>query len=250
MSDIEQQPETDGDLAARLAYEAGELLLALRAQGEFSGRALGDEGDRRANALLMAALRDARPDDGILSEETRDTPERLGKRRIWIVDPVDGTREYGEGRPDWAVHVGLAVDGVATLGAVPLPGMAGQGVLRSDEPLLRDATTGRPRMVVSRSRPPVEAEKAAAAVDAEIVPMGSAGAKAMAVVRGAAEIYLHSGGQHEWDSCAPVAVALGHGLHCSRLDGSPLRYNARDTYLPDLLICRPELARPILDAIA
>ena len=105
-------------------------------------------------------------------------------------------------------------------------------------------------MVVSRSRPPVEAEKAAAAVDAEIVPMGSAGAKAMAVVRGAAEIYLHSGGQHEWDSCAPVAVALGHGLHCSRLDGSPLRYNARDTYLPDLLICRPELARPILDAIA
>jgi 3'(2'), 5'-bisphosphate nucleotidase len=250
MSDIEQQPETDGDLAARLAYEAGELLLALRAQGEFSGRALGDEGDRRANALLMAALRDARPDDGILSEETRDTPERLGKRRIWIVDPVDGTREYGEGRPDWAVHVGLAVDGVATLGAVALPGMAGQGVLRSDEPLLRDATTGRPRMVVSRSRPPVEAEKAAAAVDAEIVPMGSAGAKAMAVVRGAAEIYLHSGGQHEWDSCAPVAVALGHGLHCSRLDGSPLRYNARDTYLPDLLICRPELARPILDAIA
>ncbi len=250
MSDIEQQPETDGDLAARLAYEAGELLLALRAQGEFSGRALGDEGDRRANALLMAALRDARPDDGILSEETRDTPERLGKRRSWIVDPVDGTREYGEGRPDWAVHVGLAVDGVATLGAVALPGMAGQGVLRSDEPLLRDATTGRPRMVVSRSRPPVEAEKAAAAVDAEIVPMGSAGAKAMAVVRGAAEIYLHSGGQHEWDSCAPVAVALGHGLHCSRLDGSPLRYNARDTYLPDLLICRPELARPILDAIA
>ena len=250
MSDIEQQPETDGDLAARLAYEAGELLLALRAQGEFSGRALGDEGDRRANALLMAALRDARPDDGILSEETRDTPERLGKRRIWIVDPVDGTREYGEGRPDWAVHVGLAVDGVATLGAVALPGMAGQGVLRSDEPLLRDATTGRPRMVVSRSRPPVEADKAAAAVGAEIVPMGSAGAKAMAVVRGAAEIYLHSGGQHEWDSCAPVAVALGHGLHCSRLDGSPLRYNARDTYLPDLLICRPELARPILDAIA
>ena len=250
MSDIEQQPETDGDLAARLTYEAGELLLALRAQGEFSGRALGDEGDRRANALLMAALRDARPDDGILSEETRDTPERLGKRRIWIVDPVDGTREYGEGRPDWAVHVGLAVDGAATLGAVALPGMAGQRVLRSDQPIACDATTGRPRMVVSRSRPPVESDKAAAAVGAEIVPMGSAGAKAMAVVRGAAEIYLHSGGQHEWDSCAPVAVALGHGLHCSRLDGSPLRYNARDTYLPDLLICRPELARPILDAIA
>ena len=241
--------ETDGDLAARLAREAGELLLGLRAQGEFEGRALGQEGDRRANALLMAALKDARPDDGILSEETRDTPARLEKSRVWIVDPVDGTREYGEGRPDWAVHVGLAVDGVAHLGAVALPGMAGQRVLRSDQPIACDPNTCRPRMVVSRSRPPAEAEKAAAAVDAEIVPMGSAGAKAMAVVRGAAEIYLHSGGQYEWDSCAPVAVALGYGLHCSRLDGSPLRYNARDTYLPDLLICRPDLADGILSAI-
>ncbi|NCP24161.1 MAG: 3'(2'),5'-bisphosphate nucleotidase CysQ [Erythrobacter sp.] len=250
MSDPGKQPETDGDLAARLAFEAGELLLALREESDLSGRALGEEGDRRANVLLMAALKNARPDDGILSEETRDTPERLDKSRVWIVDPVDGTREYGEGRPDWAVHVGLAIDGEPRLGAVALPGMAGQRVLRSDQPLLRDPTTCRPRMVVSRSRPPAEAEKAAAAIDAEIVPMGSAGAKAMAVVRGAAEIYLHSGGQHEWDSCAPVAVALGHGLHCSRLDGSPLRYNARDTYLPDLLICRPELARPILDAIA
>lgn len=241
--------ENDGDLAARLAHEAGELLLDLRARGEFEGRALGDEGDRRANVLLMKALKEARPDDGILSEETRDTPERLGKSRVWIVDPVDGTREYGEGRPDWAVHVGLAIDGVAHLGAVALPGMAGQRVLRSDQPILRGPTTCRPRMVVSRSRPPAEAERAAAAVDADIVPMGSAGAKAMAVVRGAAEIYLHSGGQHEWDSCAPVAVALGYGLHCSRLDGSPLRYNARDTYLPDLLICRPDLAQLILDAI-
>ena len=241
--------ETDGDLAARLAQEAGQLLLDLRTQGEFEGRALGQEGDRRANALLMAALKDARPDDGILSEETRDTPERLEKTRVWIVDPVDGTREYGEGRPDWAVHVGLAVDGVAHLGAVALPGMADQRVLRSDQPIACDPTTCRPRMVVSRSRPPAEAEKAAAAVDAEIVPMGSAGAKAMAVVRGAAEIYLHSGGQYEWDSCAPVAVALGYGLHCSRLDGSPLRYNARDTYLPDLLICRPDLADGILSAI-
>ena len=248
MSEPGQQ--SDGDLAARLAFEAGELLLALRASGEFEGRALGDEGDRRANALLMAALKKARPDDGILSEETRDTPERLGKSRVWIVDPVDGTREYGEGRPDWAVHVGLAIDGEPRLGAVALPGMAGQRVLRSDQPVFPDPATCRPRMVVSRSRPPVEADKAAAAIDAEIVPMGSAGAKAMAVVRGAAEIYLHSGGQHEWDSCAPVAVALGYGLHCSRLDGSPLRYNARDTYLPDLLICRPELAKPILDAIA
>ena len=175
--------ETDGDLAARLAQEAGQLLLDLRAQGEFEGRALGEEGDRRANALLMAALKEARPHDGILSEETRDTPERLEKSRVWIVDPVDGTREYGEGRPDWAVHVGLAVDGAAHLGAVALPGMAGQRVLRSDQPIACDPTTCRPRMVVSRSRPPAEAEKAAAAVDAEIVPMGSARPKAVAVVR-------------------------------------------------------------------
>ncbi len=177
---------------------------------------------------------------------------RCGRRAsfVWIVDPVDGTREYGEGRPDWAVHVGLAVDGAATLGAVALPGMAGQRVLRSDEPILGDATTGRPRMVVSRSRPPVEAEKAAAAVDAEIVPMGSAGAKAMAVVRGAAEIYLHSGGQHEWDSCAPVAVAIAAGLHTSRIDGTPLRYNSTDPYLPDLVICRVELAEAVLAALA
>ena len=249
MNDSEQYLESDGDLAARLATEAGELLLALRAEGEFSGRALGDEGDRRANILLMAALKAARPDDGILSEETRDTPERLGKSRVWIIDPVDGTREYGEGRPDWAVHVGLAIDGEAKLGAVALPGMESQRILRSDRPIASESAAGRPRMVVSRSRPPAEAERAAAAVDAEIVPMGSAGAKAMAVVRGAAEIYLHSGGQYEWDSCAPVAVALGHGLHCSRLDGSPLRYNASDTYLPDLLICRPELAEALLGAI-
>ena len=90
----------------------------------------------------------------------------------------------------------------------------------------------------------------AEALGAELVAMGSAGAKAMAVVLGHADIYAHSGGQYEWDSCAPVAVAKAAGLHVSRIDGSELRYNQPDPYLPDLLICRPELAAEVLRALA
>ena len=242
--------ESDAELAAQLAHEAGELLQALRAGGEFSGRALGDEGDRRANVLLVEALRVARPDDGILSEESRDTLDRLEKSRVWIVDPVDGTREYGEGRSDWAVHVGLAVDGTAHTGAVALPGLAGGTVLRSDRPGTPHTPPARPRCLVSRTRPAKEAVALADALDGDLIPMGSAGAKAMAVVRGEAEIYLHSGGQYEWDNCAPVAVAAAHGLHCSRIDGSPLVYNQPDTYLPDLLICHPDFAKRALAFIA
>ncbi|MCB2050570.1 MAG: 3'(2'),5'-bisphosphate nucleotidase CysQ, partial [Novosphingobium sp.] len=174
----------------------------------------------------------------------KDTPERLAKSRVWIVDPVDGTREYGEGRTDWAVHIALCVDGVATVGAVALPGLT--EVCRSDVPRCL-APAGAPlRMVVSRTRPAAEAVAVAEAIGADLVPMGSAGAKAMAVVRGEADIYLHSGGQYEWDSAAPVAVAAAHGLHCSRIDGSPLTYNQPDTYMPDLLICRAELANEVL----
>ena len=189
------------------------------------------------------------PDDGILSEETLDTPERLGKSRVWIVDPVDGTREFGEARSDWAVHVGLAIDGVAETGAVALPQLDGGIVLTSDSPGSVPAHRGPPRLVVSRTRPAAEALAVAERIGGELVAMGSAGAKAMAVVRGDAEIYLHSGGQYEWDSCAPVAVARAHGLHCSRLDGSALRYNQADIYMPDLLICRPEWAERVLDEI-
>ena len=242
--------ETDGELAARLAHEAGTLLLALRKSGEFSGKALGDEGDRRANVLLVEALRAARPDDAILSEESRDTLDRLDKSRVWIVDPVDGTREYGEGRSDWAVHVGLAVDGRAHTGAVALPGLAGGTVLRSDDAGTAHAPSARPRCLVSRTRPAKEAVALAESLGGDLLPMGSAGAKAMAVVRGEAEIYLHSGGQYEWDNCAPAAVAQAHGLHCSRIDGSPLLYNQRDTYLPDLLICHPDFAEEALAFIA
>ncbi len=236
----------DAALAARLALEAGRLLIAVREESGLAGKALGEAGDAAANRFLCDALRAARPDDGLLSEEEKDNPARLSRSRVWIVDPVDGTREYSEGRADWAVHVGLAVEGVPVTGAVALPGLPGEVVLRSDQPQVLPPAERRPRFVVSRTRPPVEAEAVAQALGGELVPMGSAGAKAMAVVRGEAEVYLHSGGQFEWDSCAPVAVALAHGLHASRIDGSPLVYNRADTYMPDLLICRPEWAERVL----
>ncbi len=238
---------TDGELAAHLAHHAGQILLEVRRAGVFSGKALGLAGDQTANQFLVRAIREARPDDGVLSEEEKDNFERLAHDRVWIVDPVDGTREYGEERSDWAVHVGLAVGGVATHGAVALPGLG--LVLRSDQPEVLPAMAETPRMLVSRTRPAAEAVAVAKALGAELVPMGSAGAKAMAVVRGEAEIYLHTGGQFEWDSCAPVAVAAAHGLHVSRVDGSPLVYNQSDTYMPDLLICRREWAGVVLDAV-
>jgi 3'(2'), 5'-bisphosphate nucleotidase len=192
----------------------------------------------------------ARPDDGLLSEEARDNPARLAKSRVWIIDPLDGTREYSEGRSDWAVHVALAVDGVPVHGAVALPGLPGEVVLRSDQPQPLAPMATRPRFLVSRTRPAAEAEAVARALGGELVAMGSAGAKAMAVVRGEAEVYLHSGGQYEWDSCAPVAVAAAHGLHCSRLDGAPLVYNRPDTFMPDLLICRKQWAAAVLAELA
>ncbi|MGH6743854.1 3'(2'),5'-bisphosphate nucleotidase CysQ [Novosphingobium sp.] len=238
---------TDGDLAAHLAEVAGKILLDVRASGLFSGKSLGKAGDQTANQFLCHALREQRPEDGLLSEEEKDNAERLAKERVWIVDPVDGTREYGEERADWAVHVGMAVDGAPVLGAVALPG-AGV-VLRSDQPGEVPPAPERLRMVVSRTRPAKEATGVAEAIGAELVPMGSAGAKAMAILRGEADIYLHSGGQYEWDSCAPAAVAQGWGLHVSRIDGSPLVYNREDVYMPDLLICRQEHAELVLEKV-
>ena len=238
---------TDAQLAAHLAEVVGRLLLEVRSAAVFWGEALGKAGDQTANKFLVHAIRAQRPDDGLLSEEEQDNFERLAHSRVWIIDPVDGTREYGEARSDWAVHVGLAIDGAPAIGAVALPGL---GVtLRSDQPPALPPAAAVPRMVVSRTRPAKEALAVAAAIKAELVPMGSAGAKAMAVVRGEAEIYLHTGGQYEWDSCAPAAVALACGLHVSRVDGAPLVYNQPETYLPDLLICRPELAERVLQLV-
>ena len=238
---------TDAELAAHLAAVAGRLLLTVRESGVLSLKALGKAGDATANQFLVHALREQRPEDGLLSEEEKDNPERLTKSRVWIVDPVDGTREYGEARTDWAVHVALAIDGRPEIGAVALPGL--DVVLRSDQPVTVPPAPARLRMVVSRTRPAAEAVAVAEALGAELIPMGSAGAKAMAVVRGDADIYLHSGGQYEWDSCAPAAVALAHGLHVSRIDGSPLVYNQADVYMPDLLICRPEHAARVLGLV-
>ncbi|MCB4859789.1 3'(2'),5'-bisphosphate nucleotidase CysQ [Sphingobium sp. PNB] len=241
---------SDADLASHLAEVTGRILLEVRASGLFSAKALGKAGDQTANQFVCHALREVRGEDGLLSEEEKDNPDRLAMSRVWIVDPVDGTREYGEARADWAVHVGLAIDGQPAIGAVALPGLEGGTLLRSDQPRPVPPAPDKLRMVISRTRPAAEAVAVAERLGAELVPMGSAGAKAMAIVLGKADIYLHSGGQYEWDSMAPVAVALGHGLHCSRIDGSPLIYNQADVYLPDLLICRKEHAGQILELIA
>lgn len=234
---------TDAALARAVADAAGRLLLRVQADG-----ADGARGDREANRLILDLLREARPDDPILSEESADDPARLAARRVWIVDPLDGTREFAEGREDWAVHIALAIDGVPAIGAVALPR---RGItLSSDAPPPLAPAARPPRMLVSRTRPSALCAAVSQALPAETIGMGSAGAKAMAVVLGEAEIYLHSGGQHQWDNCAPAAVALAAGLHASRIDGSPLVYNQPGSSIPDLLICRPELAESVLTLVA
>lgn len=239
---------TDHALAAAIARDAARLLLALRPTIDDPDD-LRKAGDARANVLILDALRAARPDDAILSEESADDLGRLDHDRVWIVDPLDGTREYGEpGRDDWAVHVALSIGGVARVGAVALP--ARDLVLSTDPaPSLAPPVAGPVRLVVSRTRPPALTEVLREALDAELVPMGSAGAKAMAIVLGAADVYAHSGGQYQWDSAAPAAVAAAAGLHVSRLAGGPLRYNEAERSLPDLLICRPELAERVLEVV-
>jgi 3'(2'), 5'-bisphosphate nucleotidase len=237
----------DTELAAYLAKAAGALVLEMRETSGLVAKELGNAGDRTANQFLIRTLAEQRPDDGLLSEESKDTDARLSKSRVWIIDPVDGTREYSEGRSDWAVHVALAIDGAPVIGAVALPAL--NLVLRTDQPAIIAPAPAQLRMVVSRTRPAPEAVAVAEALGAELIPMGSAGAKAMAVVRGEADIYLHTGGQYEWDSCAPVAVAAAYGLHVSRVDGSPLVYNQRDVYMPDLLICRKEHAAHVLTLV-
>jgi 3'(2'), 5'-bisphosphate nucleotidase len=235
---------TDLELARHIAETAGKILIELQTSGLFDGKSLGKAGDRVANAFIMEALHRQRPDDAVLSEEEQDKPARLAASRVWIVDPLDGTREYGEARTDWAVHVALAIDGAPVLGAVALPGLG--LTLDSGPGFALPAPAAKRRMLVSRTRPAAEAVAVAAALDAELVPMGSAGAKAAAVLRGEADIYLHSGGQYEWDNCAPAAVALAASLHVSRLDGTKLTYNNANPYLPDLLICHREDAAEIL----
>jgi 3'(2'), 5'-bisphosphate nucleotidase len=239
----------DGQAAARIAEDAGNLLLVARRSGLLQGKALGAVGDLISNAFITRIIRESHPDDGLLSEEDKDDESRLEKRRVWVIDPLDGTREYSENRADWAVHVALVIDGVPTACAVGLPGI-GCTLSTAQPPPIAPPPPGRPRIVVSRTRPPEVAQKVAELLGGELIHMGSAGAKAMAVLRGEAHAYVHSGGQFEWDSAAPAGVAAAAGLHVSRLDGSPLRYNQPDPYLPDLIICRPEMAEDILRAAA
>jgi 3'(2'), 5'-bisphosphate nucleotidase len=238
--------DTDHEVAARLATEAGQLLLAVRE--ELADATAADRktaGDKRSHDYLIEALARERPDDAVLSEEGVDDPVRLSAQRVWIVDPLDGTREFSElGREDWAVHVALWQSGALVAGAVALPA---QGVtLATPDPAPPPTYSGEPRIVVSRTRPPEVALQVRDQLNGTLVEMGSAGAKVAAVIQGLADIYVHAGGQYEWDSAAPVAVARAAGLHTSRIDGSPLEYNRADPLLPDLLVCRPEYADAVL----
>lgn len=247
---------TDAALAAEVARDAGEMLLGVREEiGFYDPYELGDEGDRRANTLILNRLRAERPDDAVLSEEAADDISRVQADRVWIVDPVDGTHEFSmPGRTDWAVHIALwqrndgPNGGGITDAAVALP--ARGEVYRTDTVVPPPPRAEGPILITaSANRPPPVLWWLRDRLDIRLVRIGSAGAKAMAVVRGDVDAYLHAGGQWEWDSAAPAGVVAAAGMHATRLDGSPLIYNRADPYLPDLLMCRAELADVLLEGI-
>lgn len=237
----------DARLTRHLAQGTGEILKGVRNVGLLRGRNLGDAGDDLAQNWIARVLEQHRPDDGFLSEEAADNPERLSKKRVWIIDPLDGTKEFATGRQDWAVHIALVEEGVPTHAAVGLPDL---GVVFNSEEARAVSGPYARKIAISHNRPPAIATHIAEKFGFETEALGSAGAKAMHVLLGDYDAYIHAGGQYEWDSAAPVGVARAAGLHCSRLDGSELRYNNEDTYLPDILICRPELAEEIIELAA
>ncbi len=241
----------DGLLAASVATAAGRVLLQVRDELATADPAvLRTAGDRRSHEYIVGALQNARPNDLILSEEAPDDPARVSAERVWIVDPLDGTREFGEpGRSDWAVHVALSWRGGAACAAVALPAL---DLTMASHPAVAapPRRTGTLRLVVSRTRAPAMIQALAEELGADVLPMGSAGAKAGAVLRGDADAYVHAGGQYEWDVAAPAIVASAAGFHASRLDGSSLRFNKPEPWSPDLLVCRPELAERILALVA
>lgn len=238
---------SDAELAAAIAVGAGEILVGVRHRQLLSGHHLGDVGDSMAQAWISQVLRTHRRRDAILSEEADDVGDRSTADRVWIIDPLDGTSEYAMGTADWAVHVALTIDGAPVAAAVSLP--AQDVVFRSDEvPVVDGPLTG--RLAVSRYGHTYHSAAVTERLGLEPVRIGSAGAKAMAVVRGSADAYVHSGGQYEWDNCAPVGVALAAGLHCSRLDGRPIVYNNPQPYMPDFIICRQEIADEVLYAVS
>lgn len=233
----------DARLTYRLALGTGEILKGVRGVGLLRDRALGDAGDDLAQNWIARVLAQHRPEDGVLSEEAADDQSRLSKERVWIIDPLDGTKEFAGGRQDWAVHIALVENGTPINAAVALPDLG--VVFTSTESKAVQGPLAR-KIVVSRNRAPKVAQFVADSMNFDLLPMGSAGAKAMHVLLGDADAYIHAGGQYEWDSAAPVGVAKAAGLHCSRLNGNTLTYNNKDTYMPDLLICRPELADEII----
>lgn len=236
--------QDDHRFAAWAAAAAGDLLMTIRG-GDLAGESLKDAADLASHEFLLELLGRHRPDDAVLSEEGKDDKSRLTSKRVWIIDPVDGTREFAEPpRTDWAIHVALWQDGDLVAGAVAQPGL-GMTFSTGEPPTIPARVRERPRITVSRTRPPVFITALAEAIGADVIPMGSAGAKAISVVRGVTDAYVHAGGQYEWDSAAPVAVARAAGLYTSRADGTPLAYNRDDVLLPDLVVCRPELAEPI-----
>jgi 3'(2'), 5'-bisphosphate nucleotidase len=244
--------ESDAELAARLATQAGERLVELRSRLFDSGAStwdVKDAGDAAAQHFLAEELGRLRPDDAVLSEEAAEDHRRFGADRVWIIDPLDGTREYSEqGRIDWAVHVALWANGEFGAAAVSLPAV-GRTFATDPAPELPTTTRDRPRLITSRTRAPYAAVLVAEALHCDPVRLGSAGAKAMAILMGEADIYVHDSGMSQWDSAAPAAVAMAAGLHASRLDGTPLIYNERDPWLPDFIVCRPEYADAVLKAI-
>ena len=244
--------ETDQQLASRVATEAGAMLVELRDELVSEGIHywdLKDEGDVAGHRYIMSALTAARPDDVILSEEAADNRKRLSAERVWIIDPIDGTNEFAEHpRHDWAIHIALWESGELTAASVALPTL---GITFDASPaaVVPPSTRAKPLLVTSRSRNPYCAVMVANALGCDVARLGSAGAKAMAVVMGEADIYVHDGGMYQWDSAAPSAVAKAAGLHVSRIDGSPLKYNQESLWLPDFLVCRTELAEPALKAL-
>ncbi|MBG6217292.1 3'(2'), 5'-bisphosphate nucleotidase [Arthrobacter sp. CAN_A6] len=241
----------DLTVAVRTASEAGRMLLKLQSLWLSRGLpadVVKQEGDGQSQDLISRTLSQRRPLDCVLSEEATDSTARLGADRVWIVDPLDGTREFSEGRTDWAVHVALWERSELVAAAVALPGL-GMVLHSGEDPTIRTGPIRTIRIAVSRSRAPHLVTEVAEHLQADLRPMGSAGYKVAAVIRGEADAYIHAGGQYEWDSAAPVAVALSRGLHASRIDGSELVYNQKDPYLPDLLVCRPELAEQLLTTI-
>lgn len=243
-------PRDDHQLAYELAEQAGRRLVQLRETHGFDDpKALRSAGDGLSHDYLMEALASARPEDAVLSEEGADNRDRLREPRVWIVDPLDGTREFSEsGRTDWAVHVALWERGELVAGAVALP--ARERTLSTVAPPKCPEPVGPgPRIAASRTRPPEFLADMARQLDGELVPMGSAGAKIIAVLEGEVDAYVHAGGQYEWDSAAPVAVAAAAGAHASRIDGSALTYNREDPSIPDLIVCHPVLASRLLAAV-